>query len=289
VPVPLVRRFLKDVGDGRYDGVPTVGLSWQTLGNDRMKAFYKMGARTGVVVNDIDFGSPAWGKIAPGDVLLAVDGVTIADDATYVFAPGKRMLFTHLLSGYQTGQVVRFDVLRDGVPRSVQMAVAPVDGALVRGPLYDTRPSYFVYGGLVFTPITRNYLDTFGQNDLSAAFRHLQEYGRQSAERREAIVLAFVLPDEVNGGYHDYRGIVVDAINGRRLSRMADVIEAFKHPKDGFQVVTFDPVSDGGRLVMDAAEAEKSGPRILERHHIPSDRSDDLKPAAEKPASADAR
>ena len=41
------------------------------------------------------------------------------------------------------------------------------------GPLYEKRPSYFIFGGLVFTVLTNNYL-SMKNNDLHVAIRGLR-------------------------------------------------------------------------------------------------------------------
>ena len=278
VPVPLVRRFLKDISNGRYEHIPSVGVIWQYMENEGLRSRYKMGPdQTGVLVSRVVYGTSAWGMIKEDDVIMAVDGIKIADDGTYLFGPDKRMLFTHLLSMHLVNDVVPFDVMRDGKPQRVLVAMKAGKEDIVGEPLYDSRPSYYIYGGIVFTPVTNNYINQWQPNDIPTSLRYLRDFVFSTEDRVEAVAIAFILPNEVNAGYHELRGVLVDSVNGRKITKLADLPEAFEHPVDGLQIIKEDAVTDyGSTIVLDAAKATAAGPEILAIHRVPSDRSSDL-------------
>jgi S1-C subfamily serine protease len=278
VPVPIVRRFLRDIENGNYGHVPSVGLIWQNMENEGLRARYKLSpGQTGVLLSRVVYGSAAWGHLKEGDVLTAVDGVKIAADGTYLFSPDKRLSFTHLISLHLVDEAVPFDVLRDGKPLRVTIAMKASKEDIVGEPLYDQRPRYFIYGGIVFTPVTNNYIGQWPPNDVPTSLRYLRDYVLPSEDRIEAVVIAFILPNEVNAGYHEFRGIIIESVNGRKISKLGDLVEAFKHPIDGLQVIKEDEVTDfAGTIILDAAQASAANPEILAIHRIPSDRSIDL-------------
>ncbi|MDD5305614.1 MAG: hypothetical protein PHS14_21145, partial [Elusimicrobia bacterium] len=169
------------------------------------------------------------------------------------------------------------DVLRDGRPLRVTIAMKASKEDIVGEPLYDVRPRYFIYGGIVFTPVTSNYIGQWAPNDIPTSLRYLRDYVLPSEDRTEAVVIAFILPNEVNAGYHEFRGIIVDSVNGRKISKLADLVSAFDHPVDGLQVIKEDPVTDfAGTIILDAAKASAANPDILAVHRVPADRSSDL-------------
>lgn len=278
VPIPLVRRFLRDIQNGDYGRVPSVGLIWQNMENEGLRARYRLKpGQTGVLISRVVYGSAAWGHIKEGDVLTAVDGVKIADDGTYLFSPDKRLSFIHLISMHLVDEAVPFDLLRNGKPVRVTIAMKAAKEDIVGEPIYDQRPRYFIYGGIVFTPVTNNYIALWQPNDVPTSLRYLRDYVLPSEDRHEAVVMSFILPNEVNAGYHEFRGIIVESVNGRKISKLADLVEAFKHPVDGLQVIKEDPVTDfGGSIILDAAKADAAGPEILSIHRVPADRSTDL-------------
>jgi S1-C subfamily serine protease len=277
VPVAIIRRFLRDIGDGAYDGVPTLGASLEKMENEALRRRHGVPAGvSGALVTKTLPGSSAHGALLAGDVLTAIDGRPLANDRTFEFRPGVRLDFSHLISMRQAGETARLDVLRAGAPRRVDVPLKPyVD--LVDGPLYDRKPSYFVYAGLVFEPLTRNFMSLFEPRDQPTIFKHLAEYETLSERRTEPVVLAYVLADGVNSGYTELRNMVIDSVNGRPIARLADLPAAFARPVDGFHVIEADPVSEfSSRIVLDARKADAANAPILRRHGIAADRSPDL-------------
>ena len=277
VPAPLIARFLDDIRDGTYHGIPDLGLRWDSVENSAKRGFLRMKAGVGGIrVSAVVFDSSSWGRLQPDDILLAVEDARLADDGTVPLRRGERVLFTHLVSRMQVGQEAHLSVLRDGQETTVPVPLKP-SSALVPGPFYGVRPSFFVYAGLVFTPLTRNYIETWEDyKDVPTDLKHLFEEGLPTVERRQVILISHVLADPVNEGYHEYGNLVVQSINGRRIGSLADVIEAVRHPKGGFHVIE---AESRQLIVLDADEARQASPQILSRYGLPADRSSDLRDA----------
>ncbi|MBI4375840.1 MAG: trypsin-like peptidase domain-containing protein [Elusimicrobia bacterium] len=277
VPSAVIRRFFSDVADGSYDRIPSIGISTQKLESPALRDFYGVPKdKGGVLVNKVFPASSAWGALQPGDVIMAVDGHAIYSDGTYQLDVENRVDYTHLVAIRQTGESITLDVLRGGKPLKQAISLRPyID--LVDGPFYDKKPSYFIYGGLVFTPLSRNFVNLWDPRNQPTSFRYMQEYERKTS-KQEPVVMAFVLPHEVNEGYHDYRSMLVDSINGAPITRMADVIEAFQKPQGRFHVISGDPVTEfSARIILDAEAATKANREILQKNGIVSDRSSDLR------------
>jgi S1-C subfamily serine protease len=275
VPAPLIARFLEDVRDGSYQGIPELGIQWDALENHAKREYLGMKpGLTGIRVFRVVHGSSAWGFLEAGDVLLSVEGVPIADDGSAPSRRGERVLFTHLLSRLQVGQTAHLGVLRGG--REIALAVPlATPHMLVPGPFYGVRPRFYVFAGLVFTPLTRNYLETWTDRvDIPVDLHALFELGQPSAERREVVVISHVLSDAVNEGYHEYGNLVVTTVNRRRIGSLPDVIDALRHPDGRFHIIE---TESGVLIVLDAAEAERAQAAILERYGLTADRSADLR------------
>ncbi|MBI3554519.1 MAG: trypsin-like peptidase domain-containing protein [Elusimicrobia bacterium] len=279
VPAPVIERFLTDVKDGRYDGVPDLGVRYESVENAAKRAYLGLepGA-TGVLVSTVAYGSSGWGLLRKGDVLTAIDGLAIYDDGTVHFRRNERLLMNHFIDRHQVGEKAVLGVLRGGRALTVPVPLKVFDN-LVAGPSYGNRPSYFVFAGLVFTPLSWNYLATWDYNEVPTDLKVYLEFGLPTAERRKAIVLAHVLPDAVNEGYHEYRNQVIGSVNGRPIGSMRDLIEAFRHPRGGTHVVETDPSVDqsGFTFVLDAQRAERANEDIIKRYNLPADRSADLR------------
>ncbi len=276
IPLPVIERFLADIEDGTYHGYPELGALFLPARNPALRASLDVApGQTGVVVYRIDpFGSAA-GTLRPGDMLTAIDGLPIANDGNVRFE-GNAVLFAELLERRQWGDSVAFDIWRDGQPRRVTVPLTnPHDPFLFRQE-YDQRPRYVIVGGLVFSPLTRNYLDTLDRRGSSAAAQQLLYYAHYAkqdalfAGREEFVVLIRRLPHEVNtyaGGFEN--GILADW-NGRPIRRLADIPAAAAESADGFHVLRFEGVGD--QLVLDAAGCRHAAAEIRRRYGIPADR-----------------
>ncbi|GAH77501.1 unnamed protein product, partial [marine sediment metagenome] len=86
VPIPVINHFLKDIKDGKYDGIPGLGISWQKMENPDIRLKFNMTAeQSGVLVNKIYLGSSARGILKSGDVILSIDGKNVENDGTIEF------------------------------------------------------------------------------------------------------------------------------------------------------------------------------------------------------------
>lgn len=279
VPVDLIRRFLADAADGRYDGVPRFAASLAKMENPALRRYYKLpeGA-SGALVSRVNPGY-AEGELREGDVILAVDGREVANDLTYRHGENERLQLFHLFHLRQVGEKARLRLWREGKVVESDLTMRSWQD-LVTGPHYDRKPSYLIYAGLVFTPLTSNYLGHWPPEAQHLPFRHLQDYGLPAKQGDEAVVLSHILPHAVSAGFSDLSNMALDRVNGVPVRRMADLARALKAPKDGFQVFEFDrDTTAASRVVLDAAAADAAHPGILERSGIAADRSDDLKNA----------
>jgi hypothetical protein len=144
---------------------------------------------------------------------------------------------------------------------------------------YDVAPTYYIFGGLVFVPLSLNYLKGFGREGdwfVRAPTELLDLFynGEPAPEREEVVLLAKVLADEVNVGYHGFVNGVVKRVNGRQIGSTAELAAAFEEHSGRYH--TIEDIR-GYRLVLDGEEAAASGERILTRYHIGADRSADLR------------
>ncbi len=279
VPMPIIERFLSDIKDGRYDGIPDLGIWWQSAENDGLRRSVGLAAdNSGVLVTKIAYGASAWSALKEGDALTAVDGVKIGQDGTIPFRDDERIDFSDLISRRQVGEKVDATVVRGGKEQIVKIAMKP-SADLVPGPRYDARPSYFIAGGLVFMPLSDELIAARG---AGFRVRSLSADGMPTPERSEVVVISHVLAHEFNRGYHNWSMAPVTRVNGRLIGGLKDLVEAFERPVAGRHEIECEHYSGygenkGTRIVLDAAEAAKALPAIMARYGVPADRSADLK------------
>lgn len=287
IPVPVIEHFLADVRDGRYDGIPSLGIEWQPMESAAMRAFYGLGAGDGGVLVTRVAHQPGTDAtpLIEGDVLMSIAGKAIAADGTIDFDDGDRIAFTHALLACQIGDRIAARVMR--ARRPVELTVRLSDRRpLVRRSAYDVDPTYFIFAGMLFMPLTEDYMDLWQDWRLvPATYRYYYSSGHPSAGRTEVVVLTQIFAHDVTVGYHGLADLVVTRVNGRPIGAMRDLPAAFAAPLAGFHIIE---AEGGQRIVLDAPQASAAQARILKRYGIPRDRSADLAPTENRPAVAGA-
>ena len=121
---------------------------------------------------------------------------------------------------------------------------------------FDQAPEYLIAGGLVFQPLNIPLLRGFGEDwKRRAPFRLVHFAGEApTAERSALVALTSVLPDPYVLGYQDARLLIVDQVNGKKISRIADVQAALQASPDGFHTVEFLRGDNLRRIVLRSEE-----------------------------------
>lgn len=273
----VVEHFLRDMDNGAFDGFPHLGITFQSLESKALRAALGLQDRGGVLVTNVAYESSAWPKLRKKDVLLAIDGQRVASDGTVRFRKSARIDFSYLVARRHVGEKLPVEISRNGRAKKLELVLKPRQ-YLVPEDRYDVAPTYYVYGGLLFVPLTRDYLKTWHEDWWSTAPRHLMalyEDGIRTEKRREVVVLQKVLADRVNRGYHDIESLVIDRVEGAPIVGMRELVERVEAARG--TTVTLD-AEDGSMIVLDRADVSERHDAILRRYRVPEDRSADLRP-----------
>ena len=277
IPVPVVHHFLADLEDGQYNGFPDSGLQTTPLVSPAYRRERRLPeGRSGVVVDIVSPGGTADGVIEPGDVILAVDGLPVANDGT-IHVGGARVTFEHAFDLKQVGQPVRIAVWRDGREESLTAISRRMARLENRRNRYGVAPRYVVYAGLVFMPLDTELLKTFGRGwpqsaDRNLVWHHLfREAEQPETADREVVVLLRILRHAANAQFTFNGPVVVESINGITLRGLGDVVTAFGQNQERFHRLQFEGTS--GIEALDRAKADAAHPEILRQYAISRDRS----------------
>jgi S1-C subfamily serine protease len=276
IPTPVIHHFLKDIEDRHYDGFPFAGLRVVPLQNPAYRSFLKLPDNDlGARVDGILPISSTEKVMKLDDVLVRIGDFPVASDGTILYH-GNRVSSALAFQGVQAGECVPLQVWRDGEKVDLSLPVAPYDGDRAAGYQYDSLPRYLVYGGLVFTPLSLDYLRTLGRNapEISFGESYYELYYRKfespTNSRPEPIVLASVLADSVNANLRVRGRALLDRINGIRIEKLEDLIRAFETTTNDFDLIEFVPHHSFETL--DRKEVAKANSRILKTYGIANDR-----------------
>ncbi|MEI8293489.1 MAG: trypsin-like peptidase domain-containing protein [bacterium] len=266
IPTPVIQRFLKDVKDGHYDRYVDLALTYHSLFNpSARRALGIEDDNSGVQVCSVYRGGASDGIVKPGDVILRIDGYRVSSDGTISFE-NETVPLDEVVERKFKGEKVDIDVLRDRHPLTLTVPLKEPWPFKLHSLLYDEKPRFLVIGGLVFQPVDQNFMDAYDPSDqrLNYLFDYFIEDGLH-VERPEIVVLANILPDQINAYSEEFRFSVVDEVNGRQVKRLEDLAAAFDEPCD-YYVIKF--VGAGRPLVLGRKDIDAARTRILERYAV---------------------
>ena len=279
VPTPVIKQFLADVADGRLDGVPQTGFEWQRLEATDLRRMCGLPPTEtgGILILKTLPESAAARTLRPLDVVLSIAGRAIGADGTIEFRSHERTGFYLLFQEKQLGEAVELELWRGGKQLRVTLVLDRPLGAgrLVSGPVFGERPRYYAFGGLVFCPLTVDYLQAWGEGWPVRAPRHLVSLFPRwaSVQGEEPVVLCNVLRGDINSGYEENEESLIVKADGHPLRNLAQLVDIIESKPTGLLVLE---AQDGKQIVLDRERAGRDGPEILARYQVSSDRSEDL-------------
>jgi len=278
VPAPLIRHFLEGM-TREQSGLPSLGIHIQYMQSPALRASRGMESaqETGVLVSHVEYGSSADGVLLAGDVLLEIGGVAIANDGTARHY-GFRLALIALVHSRFIGDRIQVKVLRAGERVTLEVELRQTRALVPRGQ-YDVLPPYAILGGMLFQPLSLEYLQSWG--DLKDAPTHLMALyydAVASAECREIVVLTQILADEANIGiYFDHVGLdVVTHVNRiqiRDLAHLLETAEASIRAGEPFVEFRIARGAHAQNVVLEVSELALSRLRMRERYQLPADAS----------------
>lgn len=276
VPLTVIEHFLADIADGSYDGYPELGLFYSDLSNEAYRRYVGLDEeQTGVVVRDVIKDSSAGGSIVPRDILVSIDGHPVRNDGS-ILVDGESYNLAEVVERKQVGEPVEFEVKRGGKEMSCRFPLKVLDERMARSNTYDRKPEYFIFGGLIFQPLSREYLRTWSSDWWNRADKRLLYYynyyyaDKLYLEKPVPIVLSRVLPAPVNRYYTGLSNMVVKKINGKEITNLADAVDSLEGNEGEHHAIEFE--GSYAPCILDTGRVAAENPGILEEYGISSDR-----------------
>lgn len=270
IPVPMIEHFLKDAADGKYEGFPTLGVSWSTLRDPHLREEVLAPKTGGLYLTRVNQrGTAGKAGLREGDVLLSVDGFKLDEDGNYRDPLYGPTAVGNLIRTKPTvGAVARFRISRQGKEMDLTGIYDRKAREEVAIPTlqFDQAPKYLVVGGLVFQELTGTYLQEWGDKWSERAPQRLVELFTFQQEKRpdpekKVVFLSQVLPAPITLGYEQLSGLVLEKVNGREVKNLGELAQAVEAVATGDLVFEFR--DEPGKLILPAeglsAATEKIG------------------------------
>ena len=272
IPVNILNNFLEDIKDGKYDGSPLLGVEWSELESPSHRRMLGIEAKTGgILIKKVFKNSPFEGVLQKNDVLMKLDNYPVEYDGTIEFRKNEKTDFSYVNQQKKYGDNLSYEIIRDKKTKTGQVKLEKKDikYTVVTEVTIETPPSYMVYGGLLFEPLTSNYMAGTIEK-LGSVYDREELY----KDYKELVVLVRVLPFDVNLGYTDAENEIIVKVNGEKYKDFKDFAQKVKNVKLGFIVFEND---NGDEIVLDVKEVEEQREELMQNYNISSDMSDDIK------------
>ena len=273
IPVPIIKRFLKDIEDGKNESFGSLGILTDTLLNKNYRSYLKMtNVQTGIMVKHVIKNSSSYKRLLSNDVLLKVEDVPIANDGSIPFGDG-RIMFYHLVDTKQIGDNVTINLLRNGEEKIVKLKLKKLPMRIPWSNDFDVLPRYYIFGGIVFQPLNKNYLKSWKKWWINGNLKMLYYYfyyieDNPHPERKEFVVINNILPDTSNTYISNIKDKVINRINGIKILKLADIKKAFEKPVGKYHIIEMDDIYTP--IVLKVSEMEKANIRIKKKYKIHS-------------------
>ena len=247
IPCTEIEPYLKDIADGRYDGKPVMSDRLQTLENGALRSFLKLPKDTQGIVVDEAVERAGGVSLKKWDVISKIGDAPVDDQGMVKLGANSRVGFQYLVQSLTRGGKVPLTIVRDSKVMPIELPVEPAQPGLIPS-LDGNYPSYFVYGPLVLSGATMEYVGGFmrnqGMNNMvgaltSSLLRRMLDRKAFPAEELVVVAAPF-FPHRVAQGYSNPMGLVVHKISGVRVKNLAHAVELLRDHTGEFVTVEFE-------------------------------------------------
>ncbi len=268
IPTPVIRRFLTDIEDGTYDQYVDLGATTFPLFNPTMrKALGLKDDGRGVLVTSILPEGPCDGLLEVDDILLTIDGKEI-DSAGNINVDGETLVLHEIVERKFAGDTIILDIIRNGSKETVSATLKPLPGSNIRSIVYDKRPEYLIYGGLVFQPLTLNAQSAHRLTDVTTR-KLTADYLSEGIfeEKPQIIFLTRIENDELTSTLPRVKGRILNSVNGESVRDMKH-LKQLLYESSQPEFTAFELEATHRPLVLPSDEVEAATQRIMARNSI---------------------
>lgn len=289
IPSPILMHVLEDFSkNGRITGTGSMPFKYQTTENAAIRSSIGVPPHiSGIRISGLYPASKHSEMFMIDDIVSEVDGIPIANDGTISISEHVRVPVSAIYSGKNIGDNLKYTVYRNK-NRVNLSTVVERNYELVPRTLYEQRPSYYIFGGLVFTILSGPYVETRAENgSIDVGLLSLIS---KTAERshQNIVVLSDILSHPINTGYEadEFDDSQLVAINDHKINNLGDVARICKTFAGEYIRFEF---SSKKIIVLRTDDARASEAAILKANAINSAVSEDLTVIADEVVAVPAR
>jgi len=145
------------------------------------------------------------------------------------------------------------------------------DLLLVKTTRYDKVPRYFIFGGYIFSPLSRNLLSSVGRNHLKL-LNFATEWPTE--EKKEVVLLLKVLASDLSRGNYGIALWPIEKLNGETFDTFDTFYKRMQNFKGDYLVLED---KDGVKVIIDRKKSMEQQQQILKKYGIEFSKSVDMR------------
>ncbi|HMI73311.1 MAG TPA: trypsin-like peptidase domain-containing protein [Steroidobacteraceae bacterium] len=246
IPNEEVDLFLKDIAGGHYVGKASIYDDLQTLENPALREYLKLDKSVeGMVVHRPDKSDAAY-PLKEWDVITRIGDTPIDNQGMVKIDKDLRVNFAYMIQRLAKDDKLPLTVVRAGKPLKIELPVSAQRPTLAPD-LHGDYPSYFVYGPIVFSRATRQFLSLFENNaNLLRVLGFVKSplitraFDTPTQDLEELVIISSpFFPHKLANGYSNPTGAVVSSVNGTAIKSLAHLVAVLHDLKDPFVTIEF--------------------------------------------------
>lgn len=249
IPTEYVSTFFKSGGKG----FPHPGWVFDVMLTPSEMEYFSVQRENRVLVSEAIPGvGPAY-NLFPGDLVYEINGTKITNLDSW---DKNDRIYDLILRNNQgklraLGDPVSLKFYRNQKSQSINYDLRSynTDDFLIPDEAKSRRPLYLIAGGLFFTELTNAYLKEFGDDyrvKSEKKLLYLTEYYQKKVHpvREKIVILSRAFPLEGNLGYHDFSDLVLEKVNGIRITSLLQLKTLIQKDEKGYFAMEF----SGGKI-----------------------------------------
>ena len=184
------------------------------------------------------------------DLITQIGSVPVDNQGMIKQDNNLRVYFTYMVQKITKNGTVPLTVIRAGKELHLNVPVSPNYPMIIRD-LAGKYPSYFIYGPMVFSHATKQYVNAYaGGNETLNYLNWLNSMGSPLAARmydkpafegEELVVITTpFFPHKLAKGYNSAHGNVVKKVNGIKINNLKHLVEVLRDIKSDFVEFEYD-------------------------------------------------
>jgi len=243
IPDEEIDLFLNGIVNGEYAGKPSMFDELQTLENPELRPYLKIDKSVhGIIVND-PFSKEADYPLKKWDIITKIGDAAVDDEGMINYGNGLRLEFQYLIQKTAKDGKVPLTIVRGGKEQNIQLPVM-TDRPLLIPALSGKYPSYYIFGPMVFTKATAEFVQDLGGSRASTV-SYLSFIASPLITRRgdgpafpgeELVVVSSPLFSHklILGYEKDPVSWVVKSVNGITIKNLDHLVQVLNDSKDEF-------------------------------------------------------